>query len=90
MSVAVTLEAVNGTDGTTITYGDAKFTTNEDCAQSLVAVQPYGAILYSAADGSFVTGKFIEVDYADAHYVASTNLALETVAIGDTFTLNKQ
>lgn len=90
VSVAVTVEAVNANDGTAITHGDAKFTTNADAVQSLVAVQPYGAILYSAADGSFVTGKFIEVDYAGAHYAGTDTLALETVKIGDSFTLAKQ
>lgn len=87
-SVAVTLEAVDDTTGV-IKAGDAKFTTNESAIQSGVAVQPYGALLYSAADGSFVTGQFIEADYAGAHYTGATAVNLETVKTGDTFTLTK-
>lgn len=87
-SVAVTLEAVDATTGV-IKADDAKFTTNESAIQSGVAVQPYGALLYSAADGSFVTGQFIEADYAGAHYTGATAVNLETVKTGDTFTLTK-
>lgn len=89
VSVAVTLEAVDANTQNVIKYGDASFTTNADAVQSLVAVEPYGALLYSAADGSFVTGKFIEVDYAGAHYTAAETVNLETVKEGDTFSLTK-
>lgn len=87
-SVAVTLEVVDATTGV-IPAGEAKFITNESAIQSSVAVQPYGAILYSTADGSFVTGQFLEVDYCGAHYKVADAVNLESIAVGDTFTATK-
>lgn len=89
VSVAVTLDVTDATNNV-IKNSEAKFTTNESAVQSGVAVQPYGALLYSAADGSYVTGNFIEVDYAGAHYTTTTNVSFETIAVGETFSMTKK